>query len=474
MRQALFATLWVAFSVLGMPAVAADTAAPAALVTPGVQSANIMDVKPEASQDPTVRGWLDLGAIASSGGASLSAGADAARWHARYPDHPAGELLASALPTPLPTANHLHKLALLLPISGQAAGYAATIHAGFDYAWQQLPANSRPQVQVYDTGVLQVNDAIRKARADGNDFLVGPLTRLEVDVAASSAPGIPMLALNFLSSGRAAPSGMHQFALSPEDEARDVARRLLAAGQKRGVALSPTGDWGTRVLAAFSQEFVAGGGTLLAQSVYDPAGHDYSAPIRAALGTDQSYARRQQLQALLGQKFEFEPRRRADSSFVFAPSPASTARLLRPQLRYQYAGHIPVYATSDAYAAEGGVANQDLEGLIVPAMPWIVPNSGPAAALRATVASGASSTDGTGAGNGWQSGLYAFGYDACQLAMAIAAAGHNVQQVRIAGLTGDLTVNAEGRVHREPAWARITRSGEPQLLDGAVTGDGSE
>ena len=42
-----------------------------------------------------------------------------------------------------------------------------------------------------------------------------------------------------------------------------------------------------------------------------------------------------------------------------------------------------------------------------------------------------------------------------------------------AGLTGDLTLGADGRVHREPAWVRITRSGEPQLLTGA-TGSGSE
>lgn len=273
-----------------------------------------------------------------------------------------------------------------------------------------------------------------------------------------------MLALNFLSAGRPAPAGMIQFALSPEDEAREVARRVLAAGQKRGVALSPTGDWGTRVQAAFSQEFLAGGGTLLAQSVYDPAGHDFGAPIRQVLGTDQSIARRLRLQSVLGQKLEFEPRARADIDFIFAPAQAVTARLLRPQLRFQYAGDVPVYATSDAYAADGGVANQDLDGLIIPAMPWVVPGSGTAAAVRTTVASEA------GDSTAWQSGLYAFGYDACQLTMAIAAAGRGTPQLHVAGLTGELTLSAEGRVHRAPAWARISRGGEPQLLGEPVPG----
>ena len=118
-------------------------------------------------------------------------------------------------------------------------------------------------------------------------------------------------------------------------------------------------------------------------------------------------------------------------------------------------------------ATEGGVANQDLDGLIVPAMPWVVPNSGPASVVRETVAAAA------GDNTAWQSGLYAFGYDACQLALSIAAAGHDSHQVRVAGLTGELSLGADGRVHREPAWARITRSGEPQLLVGAAAGGGN-
>ena len=426
-------------------------------------------LEPEASQDPTVRGWLDLGAIASSGsGASISGAAEAARWRARYPEHPATELLAAALPAPLAVATRLRKVALLLPMTGQAAGYAAIIRNGFDYAWKQLPAAAQPQIQLYDTGVLTVEAALRQARADGSDFIVGPLTRQEVDIAAASPPDVPMLVLNFLSAGLPAPSLMNQFALSPEDEAREVARRILGAGQKRGVALSPTGDWGTRVLAAFAQEFLAGGGTLLAQSVYDPAGHDFGAPIRQVLGTDQSIARRLRLQNVVGQKLEFEPRGRSDLDFVFAPAPAITARLLRPQLRFQYAGNVPVYATSDAYSADGGVANQDLDGLIIPAMPWVVPNSGTAAAVRATVESEA------GDSTAWQSGLYAFGYDACQLAVAIAAAGRDLQQVHIAGLTGELSLSTGGRVQREPAWARITHGGEPQLLGDVASANGAE
>jgi outer membrane PBP1 activator LpoA protein len=97
-----------------------------------------------------------------------------------------------------------------------------------------------------------------------------------------------------------------------------------------------------------------------------------------------------------------------------------------------------------------------------------VPGSGLAATVRATVQAG------SGDSTIWQSGLYAFGYDACQLAMAIAAAGGNARLVHVAGLTGDLTLTTDGRVHREPSWARISRGGEPQLLGSVASSSGGE
>ena len=44
---------------------------------------------------------------------------------------------------------------------------------------------------------------------------------------------------------------------------------------------------------------------------------------------------------------------------------------MRPQLRYHYAGDIPTYATSDAFEPDVR-ANQDLDGLMFPDMPWML------------------------------------------------------------------------------------------------------
>ena len=415
-------------------------------------------LEPAASQDGVVRGWLDLGAIAGTArGVSLTGGSDAQRWRARYPGHPATELLDEALPPALSSTGIPGSIALLLPV-GRAD--ALLVRDGFRYALAQLPAALRPELRIYDTTTTPVAALLQQARAEGAQFVVGPLTREEVTAAVEAgAPPAPMLALNFLASERGGPNGFYQFALSPEDEARAVARRILASGLRRGVAVAPAGDWGNRVLAAFTQELQAGRGVLLAQVSYDPNAHDYGEPIKRALGTADSEARLRRVQAAVGGKLEFEPRRRADLEFIFAPGMSTNARLLRPQLRFQYAGDVPIYTTSAAFAPEAGASNRDLDGIIYPDMPWLLPDSA-VGTLRQDAEQSAAS-------NGWNTRLFAFGYDACQLAMAIATSGGDARRVLVSGLTGQLSIDQYGRVRRELQWAQVN-GGEPRLL-GAPT-----
>src|SRR6185312_7676151 len=145
-------------------------------------------------------------------------------------------------------------VAVLLPLSGRQAGAAATIRDGFLTAYYVSPSAGRPLVRLYDTGSQSVAQAVDSAVRAGAVFIVGPLTREEVAAAAQlPVPRPPILALNFLPAGAESPGSFYQFALSPEDEARDVAQRILADGHHRGVAVAPDGEWGSRVLAAFRE-----------------------------------------------------------------------------------------------------------------------------------------------------------------------------------------------------------------------------
>ncbi|MGB8327569.1 MAG: penicillin-binding protein activator [Steroidobacteraceae bacterium] len=457
--------------------------------------------EPQATQDTVVRGWLEIGDIAAAMARSPVAATPLVdAWRQRYPGHPANGPVRTELlgePAPVGPAGTIAHVALLLPITGKQAGAAAAVQNGFFAAANRVPEAVRPAIRVYDTTVMSVADAISQANAEGAEFIVGPLARDELVAAADYASAHPpILALNFLPADHAPPGNFYQFALSPEDEARQVAQRILAHGMRRGVALAPAGDWGDRVVTAFNQELTAGGGELLASAGITSRA-DFSTPITGVLRINESRARARRLEALLGTSLAFEPRRRPDVQFIFAPAPAPIARLLRPQFRFHYAGETPpMFATSDAYDPHP-TANADLEGLMFPDMPWML-GTGPLvrevrdstraeardasqdvtpADAGAGTTAGAplnSNVDGTGTAPDASAAsaaaappalsrrgrLFAFGFDAYNLCAAIRNGG----TPRIDGLTGHLTLGADGRVRRELDWARM-RGGQPELID---------
>jgi outer membrane PBP1 activator LpoA protein len=412
-----------------------------------------------ATTDPVVRGWLELAPLAAAAARNPNAAIpEIEAWRARNPSHPANEIVRTQLlgrqqVQPIEAEAHI---ALLLPITGRPAAAATQVRDGFMTAYYQSAPAQRPRVRVYDTGEGGgIAEAVTRATQEGAEFIVGPLTREEVMAAADLAsPHPPILALNFLPYERPAPATFYQYALSPEDEARLAARRILEDGHRHGVAVVPSGDWGTRVLAAFKQELEAGGGGLFATATIDSAQTDYSEEVMQILRISDSRVRHKRLESILGTKLQFEPRRRADLEFIFAPAQAGTERLLRPQLRFHYAGDVPTYATSDAFEPDPR-ANQDLEGLMFPDMPWML-GGDLADAVRAAV------RDAWPNGGPRRGRLFAFGFDAYRLAVTLRASGM-ANAINIDGLTGRLSVDTERRVHRDLNWAQI-HDGEIRIL----------
>lgn len=421
-------------------------------------------LSPPPGSDATVRGWLEAAGVAADNLRNPTLGATRlAAFRSRYPTHPALAALASepgfVIETPaeakLGSSPHV---ALMLPLSGRTAAASAQIRDGFMTAYYQLPVSARPRLRLYDTASTSIAEAIGAASGGGAEFIVGPLTREEV-VAASEliSQRPPILALNFLPADKPAPERYYQFALSPEDDARAVARYIAASGKRRGVVLTPEGDWGTRVAAAFDEELRSAGGYVLGVATFNAAERDYRASIMQVLRTDDSTARYQRIQSAIGQKLEFEPRRRPDIQFIFAPSQPGTARLLRPQLRFHLAGDIPEFTLGDAYDPHP-TANQEIEGVMFPDMPWMLDDGGIVADVRE--AARAFSDPPARRGR-----LFAFGYDAFRIAASL----QRGQPVDPRGLTGTLSIDAQGRVRRELEWVRI-KGGAPVPLDGADTG----
>jgi outer membrane PBP1 activator LpoA protein len=420
-----------------------------------------VSLAPPPGSDATVRGWLEAASVAVDNSRNPTLGATRlAAFRARYPSHPALAALSGEpgvgieeAPAALAAAPHV---ALLLPLTGRTSAPAAQIRDGFMTAYYEVPAATRPRLRVYDTAVTSIADTVAQAQAAGATFVVGPLTREEVVAAGeltTSRP--PILALNFLPADRPTPERYFQFALSPEDDARAVARYIGATGKSRGVVLTPEGDWGTRVAAAFDEELRAAGGFVLGQSSFgSTTRNDFSGSIMNVLRTDDSQTRQNRIQATVGQKLDFEPRRRPDIQFIFAPSQPGAARQMRPQLRFHLAGDIPTYTLGDAYEPHP-TANQEIDGMMFPDMPWMLGDEG----LMGDVREEGRQAFGDMKNRGR---LFAFGYDAFRIASSLQRGA----PINPQGLTGTLSIDAQGRVRRDLQWVRI-KNGVPTPLERA-------
>ncbi len=378
----------------------------------------------------------------------------------RYPLQPAKGPLAMSEEVS-PSRPYPAQVALLLPLSGRLGDAGEALRDGFLAAWFGQDALARPRLRIYDSATDAAR-AYAQALADGAGFVVGPLGKESVEAVVRAADGgVPTLALNFLPDGAVVPPRFYQFALAPEDEARQVAERLLAEGRSTGIALVPTGDWGARVLTAFGATLTAGGGTLTAARSYPTATHDYSELLVQVLGFDQSRARHREVVAAVGTPLEFTPRRRADLTFVFVAGQPTQGRLLRSQLRFHYAGDLPVLSLSDIYDPNPA-ANQDLDGVVFADSPWMISDDPTVAALRNEVAQ-LWPQDARRRGR-----LFAMGYDCYALVGALGPARAPVAEP-IAGMSGRLTLDAGGRVHRGLDWAVFGSDGEVRELP-PVTG----
>lgn len=444
-----------------------------------------------AGRDSTARGWLEVAPLAartSRAPRESNAGITAA-WRKRYPAHPAATALASLgqaplvassggeprtstadaspavskastatsallpLGTPMPRVAHV---AVLLPLSGRNSALGAQIREGLLAAYFAEPQAMRAPLRFYDTARQTVAEAFAAAVQGGALSIIGPLSREEVVAAATSAaaPGSPtVIALNALPTGQSVPTNLRQFALSPEDEARAVARRALSEGHRRAIALVPSGDWGARVFQAFREELEAGGGVLLGTETI--AGRDLGNAAQSLLRIDASVARHRRIQSVLDTPLAFQPRRRADVDLIFMPGTAATLRQWRPQLRFQGAGDIPAYATSEAFDGRPG---DELQGVIFPDIDWMIAPQAPlVSALR-------SATDNALNDSMPRSRLFALGHDAWLLHAALRAGRSPSPAAPLVGAIGTLFVDEEGRVQRSLRFARID-DGQVKLLD---------
>jgi len=400
-------------------------------------------LKPPPKTDPVVAGWLDLGPVAVALARDpMRAAAALSGWKRLYPQHPANDVLNTASTQIAAATEFPDQIALLLPLSGRAEAVGVAVRDGFIAAYLEQAAAARPRLRVYDVAAESVATAYAQAVADGAGFVVGPLTKEDVAAVVPLSGRVPVLALNFLGETISAPRNFYQFALLPEDEARIVARRAVADGRLKGVVLVPNGEWGNRVAAAFADELTHLGGAVLDSQRFETSQADFSDVIKQVL----------QVHSAKGEPSTH----RSDAAFIFvAAANPGVARQILPQLKFHFAGDVPVYSTSDSFEPDP-TANSDLDGMLFPDMPWMVADDPVTAQIRDAVRAA------WPARTARRDRLYAFGFDAYRLVPALRSKSP-AEASDISGVTGKLHLDERNRIRRDLDWAQI-KNGIPNGL----------
>lgn len=320
------------------------------------------------------------------------------------------------------------KVALLLPLTGSQAAAASAVRDGFLTGYYG-ESRRKPEVRFYDTAG-GATAAYGRAVAEGNDFVVGPLARDEVDaVFAGDTPQVPLLALN--RGSRTPPPGNASFSLSPEDEGISLAQYLIERGARR-VLIVGAGEDGQRRSASAARTQLERRGVRVAASLV--ASGDLIEALRQAQADGGVDA------VLLAMK-------------------GSQARALVPQLAAAGITTATRVATSQITSGTGK-ASEDvlLDGIVHPTETW-------GARTVAGLPSQASAAARLDTAKGPAARLFAFGFDAWLLTAYLERLALSAN-ADIDGATGRLSLDGFGNVLRQPSWSRYAGGVPVPLGDG--------
>lgn len=403
------------------------------------------------------QGWYDLAVIAQEPDQT----ARYAQWQKDYPQHAAVGLFTPAPSKDAPTIAQnqgdvlqtadIHKVAVLLPMTGKLASYANALKVGLEQANQ---ANGNPFIlSYYDENSLPMQSLVGKATQDGAQLIIGPLQKDKVEALLNTQASVPVLALNQIGNQPAAPN-LYYYSLSPEDEAAQIAQKIDQDGLKHPLLLMPSNALGDRSIQGFNSywnELDKGNATVAKFRSRD----ELLSLLRKTLTGSSGSTQAGQIQSLA--KDPSVDSNHVDAIYMLASAfeaaniKSSVDMMLGDSpIRPSY--YLGSKSNSSGLRADVALA---LNGMQLGDMPWML-NKMPEQFTQAMTALPNASGD--------QMRLYAMGYDALAIVQHLSEMRNN-PEMTFNGLTGNLQVTSDGVIVRNLLWTRYV-NGQLVTADG--------
>ncbi len=366
--------------------------------------------------------------------------AQLALWLNTHPDHPANT--QGPIKKRLIAKRYQHA-AVFLPMSGDLAYAGNTLREGITAQWHLTNPSDRPKLSFYDTNNTDITSLVLQAINEGAEFAIGPLEKQAVSqLAQAETLPVPVLALNHVPLN-AKNQSLYRFALLPESEAEQAADFLWLQNHQAPLLFTPNNAWGERMAQAFKARWEKITGTLPTHQTYNDEAVDFSTDIKTPLHLTASEQRYESIRKLLGEKINYEPRRRNDVDSIYLAAQPRQAQSFAPQLEFHRAGDLPLYASSSIW--NGYLDKQqlaDLNGITVSDAPLLLARKDRDAANK-TFPETLSDLR-----------LYAMGRDALKLVFYTDALAKDSNQT-LDGQTGSLSIDDQGVIQRQTVWVKL-------------------
>ncbi len=167
----------------------------------------------------------------------------------------------------LPTDTARHRVALLVPLSGENAAVGRSIANATTMALLDTNAENL-RITTYDTAT-GAGSAAARAIADGNKLILGPLVREDVAPVLSRARPADVPLVTFSNDTSVAAADVFVMGHVPEQSIVRTVAYASQRGARRFAALVSNSDYGRRAGDALSLAVAGVGGTLVANERYD-------------------------------------------------------------------------------------------------------------------------------------------------------------------------------------------------------------